>query len=160
MEFRLLAVGDVVGQPGLTCLSRRLRGLRKERRVDFCVVNGENANGVGLFPRQADLIFDAGADVITLPAQKGAVTVFDFDGSYIPTGIAAAATEGISLSVNGRTLTLAGNVAQVKVYDLQCRLVKSARGNVLTLGKACGQTVVVEAEAADGSKATFKAVLK
>ena len=66
MEFRLLAVGDVVGQPGLTCLSRRLRRLRKERRVDFCVVNGENANGVGLFPRQADLIFDAGADVITL----------------------------------------------------------------------------------------------
>ena len=102
----------------------------------------------------------AGADVITLPAQKGAVTVFDFDGSYIPTGIAAAATEGISLSANGRTLTLAGNVAQVKVYDLQGRLVKSARGNVLTLGKACGQNVVVEAEAADGSKATFKAVLK
>ena len=102
----------------------------------------------------------AGADVITLPAQKGAVTVFDFDGSYIPTGIAAAATEGISLSANGRTLTLAGNVAQVKVYDLQGRLVKGARGNVLTLGRACGQNVVVEAEAADGSKATFKAVLK
>jgi metallophosphoesterase (TIGR00282 family) len=34
--------------------------------VDFTVVNGENAAGVGLLPRHADQIFDAGADVITL----------------------------------------------------------------------------------------------
>ena len=66
MELRILAVGDVVGLPGLSYLSRHLRSLKQLYKIDFCVVNGENANGVGILPRQADLIFDAGADVITL----------------------------------------------------------------------------------------------
>ena len=66
MELRILAVGDVVGLPGLSYLSRHLRSLKQLYKIDFCVVNGENANGVGILPRQADLIFDAGVDVITL----------------------------------------------------------------------------------------------
>ena len=66
MELRILVVGDVVGLPGLSYLSRHLRSLKQLYKIDFCVVNGENANGVGILPRQADLIFDAGADVITL----------------------------------------------------------------------------------------------
>lgn len=66
MEIRVLAVGDVVGGAGLDWLSRRLRPLRREKTVDFCVVNGENAAGVGLTPKQAQAIYDAGADVVTL----------------------------------------------------------------------------------------------
>ena len=66
MELRILAVGDVVGDGGLQCLERHLRDLKKLYRIDFCVVNGENANVVGITPRQADAIFKAGADVITL----------------------------------------------------------------------------------------------
>ena len=66
MLLHLLAVGDVVGQGGLDCLTRRLRALKKLHNVDFTVVNGENASGVGLTPKQAQTIFDAGADVITL----------------------------------------------------------------------------------------------
>ena len=66
MELRLLAVGDVVGDPGLNFLNRRLRTLKKQYDVHFTVVNGENASGVGLTPAQAEDIFRAGADVITL----------------------------------------------------------------------------------------------
>ena len=66
MELRILAVGDVVGDAGVDCLSRRLRALKREREVHFTVVNGENSSGVGILPQQADRIFDAGADVITL----------------------------------------------------------------------------------------------
>ena len=66
MEFRVLAVGDVCGSGGLEFLRKRLRTIRRERRVDFCVVNGENAAVVGITPAQADRIFEAGADVITL----------------------------------------------------------------------------------------------
>ena len=66
MEFRVLAIGDVVGLPGLSYLGRHLRSLKQLYQIDFCVVNGENANGVGILPRQADLILQAGADVITL----------------------------------------------------------------------------------------------
>ena len=66
MDFRVLAVGDVCGDVGLQLLERRLRPLRRQYNVDFCVVNGENASGVGIIPRQAEMIFSAGADVITL----------------------------------------------------------------------------------------------
>ncbi len=66
MELRLLAVGDVVGEPGLDFLSRRLRTIKQSNGVHFTVVNGENASGVGLTPAQADRIFLAGADVVTL----------------------------------------------------------------------------------------------
>lgn len=66
MELRVLAVGDVVGQSGVAFLQKKLRGLKKLYCVDFCIVNGENASCIGLTPRQADEILDAGADAITL----------------------------------------------------------------------------------------------
>ena len=66
MLFRVLAVGDVCGGGGLDYLQKRLRPIKREKAVDFCVVNGENAAIVGITPKQADGIFDAGADVITL----------------------------------------------------------------------------------------------
>ena len=66
MLLHLLAVGDVVGEGGQDILSRRLRELQTEYDIHFTVVNGENASGVGITPRQARGIFDAGADVITL----------------------------------------------------------------------------------------------
>jgi metallophosphoesterase (TIGR00282 family) len=64
--FRILAVGDVVGNPGLDFLSKNLKGIRKGLAIHFVVVNGENANVVGITPGQADLIMAAGADFITL----------------------------------------------------------------------------------------------
>ena len=66
MSVKILAVGDVCGEPGLEYLERNLRKIRSEKNIDFVVVNGENANVVGITPRQADAIFRAGADVITL----------------------------------------------------------------------------------------------
>ena len=66
MILRVLAVGDIVGEGGQDILSRRLRELKETHKVHFTVVNGENASGVGILPRQARGIFDAGADVITL----------------------------------------------------------------------------------------------
>ena len=66
MTVKILAVGDVCGEPGLEFLEKRLRDFKREREIAFTVVNGENANVVGITPRQADAIFRAGADVITL----------------------------------------------------------------------------------------------
>ena len=66
MLLHVLAVGDVVGEGGQDILSRRLPGLKEETGAHFAVVNGENASGVGITPRQARGIFEAGADVITL----------------------------------------------------------------------------------------------
>ena len=66
MELKLLAVGDVVAPAGLYYLKQTLPTLKREHQIDFCVVNGENASVLGLSPRQADEILDAGADVITM----------------------------------------------------------------------------------------------
>ena len=66
MDFKVLAVGDVVGGPGMERIRRSLRKLKTQVGADFVIVNGENAAVVGMTPNQAEDIFDAGADVITL----------------------------------------------------------------------------------------------
>ena len=66
MEYHILALGDVTRETGVRHLARRLRELKRLCGIDFTVVNGENISGVGLTPEQAEDLFAAGADVITL----------------------------------------------------------------------------------------------
>ncbi len=66
MILRVLAVGDVVGDCGVDFLVKHLPALRRLHGVHFTVVNGENAACNGLLPRQAEAVFSAGADVITM----------------------------------------------------------------------------------------------
>lgn len=66
MSVKILAVGDVVAPSGLDYLCAHLKSLIKIKGVSFTVVNGENASQLGITPRQADDIFSAGADIITL----------------------------------------------------------------------------------------------
>ena len=66
MDFKVLAVGDVVGNPGVDRIRRTLRQLKRKTGADFVVVNGENASVVGITPSQAEDILDAGADAITM----------------------------------------------------------------------------------------------
>ena len=66
MDFKVLAVGDVVGNPGMDRICRSLRKLKRDSGADFVIVNGENAAVVGMTPRQGEEILDAGADVITM----------------------------------------------------------------------------------------------
>ena len=66
MDFKVLCVGDVVGNPGMERIRRSLRYLKRQTNADFVVVNGENAAVVGLTPNQAEDILDAGADCITM----------------------------------------------------------------------------------------------
>lgn len=81
MEFKVLAVGDVVGNPGMERIRRQLRQLRRKTGADFVIVNGENASVTGITPNQAEDILDAGADAITLGnhtfAKREIVTYLD-----------------------------------------------------------------------------------
>lgn len=64
--FRLLCIGDVVGQCGVEYLERHLWNFRTANRVDMTVVNGENAAvGNGLDIQSARRLLDAGADILT-----------------------------------------------------------------------------------------------
>lgn len=56
-----------MGRAGRAAIVERLPKLREEWRLDFVVVNGENAsNGMGLSGEHAKLLLNAGADVVTL----------------------------------------------------------------------------------------------
>ena len=64
--MRTLVIGDVCGSIGCNMLARNLSELKKQHRIDFTVVNGENsADGNGITPESAEQLFLAGADVIT-----------------------------------------------------------------------------------------------
>ncbi|EAQ02733.1 Ser/Thr protein phosphatase family protein [Pseudooceanicola batsensis HTCC2597] len=65
--MKLLFLGDVVGRSGRTAIVDHLPRLRDAWKLDFVVVNGENAtNGAGLSPDHARILLDAGADCLTL----------------------------------------------------------------------------------------------
>lgn len=64
--MRILFCGDVVGRSGREALARHLPGLKETLRIDFTVVNGENAaGGYGPTPETCKEVLAAGADVIT-----------------------------------------------------------------------------------------------
>ncbi|MDQ2094790.1 TIGR00282 family metallophosphoesterase [Rhodalgimonas zhirmunskyi] len=65
--MKILFLGDVMGRAGRQAISQQLPRLRDAWKLDFVVVNGENAsNGMGLSGDHAKLLFEAGADCVTL----------------------------------------------------------------------------------------------
>ncbi len=65
--MRILFLGDVMGRSGRAAVIDALPRLRADWRLDFVLVNAENASsGAGLTPDHARALLDAGADVLTL----------------------------------------------------------------------------------------------
>ena len=65
--MKILFLGAVMGRSGRTGIIERLSKLREAWKLDFVVVNGENAsNGAGLTAAHAKALLEAGADVLTL----------------------------------------------------------------------------------------------
>jgi len=65
--MRILFLGDTVGRSGREGAAAALPNLRAALRIDLAIVNAENAShGFGLAPDMAEMLFAAGADVITL----------------------------------------------------------------------------------------------
>lgn len=59
-------IGDVVAAPGREFLSKKLHAFKSFKKIDLCIVNGENsADADGITPASAQELFDAGADVVT-----------------------------------------------------------------------------------------------
>jgi 2',3'-cyclic-nucleotide 2'-phosphodiesterase len=65
--MRLLFLGDVVGRAGRRAVLQELPRLRTRYRLDFVVINGENAaGGFGITEAILEELLSAGADVVTL----------------------------------------------------------------------------------------------
>jgi metallophosphoesterase (TIGR00282 family) len=64
---RILFIGDIVGRSGRAIVTERLPGLMQAWRLDFIVINGENAaGGFGITESIYQDLIDAGADAVTL----------------------------------------------------------------------------------------------
>lgn len=65
--MRFLFLGDVVGKSGRSVVARTLPDLITRYKLDFVVVNGENAtHGFGISEEHLGQLLDAGADCVTL----------------------------------------------------------------------------------------------
>ena len=65
--MNLLILGDVMGAAGRKVLSDKLPNLIKSNKIDFVIVNGENASddGKGITKEITENFFKIGVDVIT-----------------------------------------------------------------------------------------------
>ena len=64
--MRILCIGDVTSRKGVEHLRHNLWRVRKERRVDFCIVNAENAAFItGASEADAEILLSSGADCLT-----------------------------------------------------------------------------------------------
>lgn len=64
--MKILFLGDIVGSPGRTAVIENLERVKRDRGIDFIIVNGENsAGGRGITPKISIDLLRAGAAVIT-----------------------------------------------------------------------------------------------
>ncbi|MDY7018826.1 MAG: TIGR00282 family metallophosphoesterase [Chloroflexota bacterium] len=64
--MKILAIGDVVGEPGRNAVTKVLPDLLREYDIHLVIGNGENcAGGLGITLATAKELFDSGIDVIT-----------------------------------------------------------------------------------------------
>lgn len=64
--MRILYIGEIVGKAGVFCVKTLLPSLRKERKIDFVVANGDNVTGgYGLGKNHSIYLKKLGIDVLT-----------------------------------------------------------------------------------------------
>ena len=65
--MNFLFLGDIFGRPGVKAIKEKLPKIIIDNKIDFTILNGENAadTGVGVTKKNTEDFFNAGADVIT-----------------------------------------------------------------------------------------------
>ena len=65
--MNILILGDIIGPTGREAVIKKLPNLIKQKKIDFVIVNGENAAdpGVGITKKNVEQFFKIGIDVIT-----------------------------------------------------------------------------------------------
>ena len=65
--MRIFFLGDIVGRSGRLAVVSNLKDIIEKKKIDFVIVNGENAadQGVGITEEISNDLFNSGVDVIT-----------------------------------------------------------------------------------------------
>ena len=78
--MKILAIGDIVGSAGVKKLKTELPKIREEEKINFVIVNGENAaEGMGITKKNFDDIIEENVDVVTMGNHTwGKKDIFNF----------------------------------------------------------------------------------
>lgn len=127
--MRFLFLGDVVGRSGRKAVIEQLPGLRRRYRLDFVVVNGENAaGGFGITEAVLQDLLDAGADVVTLGNhafdQKETLVYIDRQERLVrplnfPKGTPGRGA-GLYKAANGADVLVINALGRVFMTELDC----------------------------------------
>jgi metallophosphoesterase (TIGR00282 family) len=127
--MRLLFLGDVVGRAGRKAVTETLPRLRRRYRLDFVVVNGENAaGGFGITEPILGELLAAGADVVTLGNhafdQKDALVFIERQPRLIrpinfPPGTPGRGS-GLFKAANGADVLIINALGRVFMTELDC----------------------------------------
>ena len=120
--MRLLFLGDMVGKTGRTAVWERLPGLISDLKLDFVIVNGENAaGGFGITEEIFRETLSAGADVVTTGNhvwdQREALTFAPREERFLRPANFPKGTPG-----RGSGVYLARNGARVLVSNIMGRV--------------------------------------
>ena len=65
--MKIFFLGDIVGKSGRKAVTENLKKITQDNKIDFVIVNGENAadQGVGITEEISNELFNSGVDVIT-----------------------------------------------------------------------------------------------
>lgn len=67
MNLKILAIGDIVGENGVKKLKETLPKIMKDEKINFCIVNGENAaGGMGITTKIFNDMISLNIDAITM----------------------------------------------------------------------------------------------
>jgi metallophosphoesterase (TIGR00282 family) len=130
--MKILILGDVMGNSGVEHLKKNLNKIIEDKKINFTIVNGENAaeDGKGITKDIAEKLFDIGVDVITSGNHiwdKSGITDFIRSEPRLlrPQNLAEGSPGngfGIFLSKNKKykiaVINLMGNVFMKKTEDL------------------------------------------
>ena len=129
--MNILILGDVMGPSGVKAIEDKLPDIIKEKKIDFVILNGENAGdkGVGITKKIFEKFIKAGADVITTGNhvwdEKEAIEFISKDTRLLrPANLIKGSPGngmGIFISKNKKkvaVLNLMGNVFMKKCEDV------------------------------------------
>ena len=120
--MRVLICGDIVGKAGRNAIRRELPSLKKNKKLDFVIVNGENAaNGFGITKKICEEFYSIGVDVITsgnhIWDQKEIVEHIETDDRLIRPCNFSEGTPG-----KGYAIFEMKNGEKIIVINIMCRL--------------------------------------
>jgi len=152
--MKILLVGDIVGSPGRTVFAQVVARFREKGKLDFVVVNAENAaGGKGLNAKVAQQLFQAGADVITLGDhawdQKEFVSQVEVEDRVVRPANFAPGTPGrgwISFDTSHGRVSVINLIGRVfmRPYDCPFRCVDTI---LSTSASSLGKIIIVDLHA-------------